>query len=347
MNLEKRIDTFTVLGSILRDSLSDSSGQFAGKLNRLIEKQRLNNPWFTPENVRTSIDAIARELTEENLRSWTANYPLMNENFSPLRVGLIFAGNIPLAGFHDFLSVLISGNRLIAKTSSKDPDLIPFLGEVICSINPEFSEYIDFTAGTLSGFDIVIATGSNNSSRYFDYYFRNYPHIIRKNRNSIAIITGDESFRELEALGRDIFTYFGMGCRNVSKIYIPEGYSFTLLPEHWNEYSSYINHSGYANNYDYNKAIYLVNKQKFHDAGFLLLREDNRLSSPVSVLHYEYYYSSESLNNQLDVLKNDIQCISGRNHVPFGMTQVPHLWDYADGIDTLQFLLKKNLAGIL
>lgn len=346
MHLEKRIDTFAVLGGILRDSLYDTSGQYAGKLNRLIEKQRFSNPWFTPENVRTAIKAIASELTEDNLRNWTANYPLLNENFSPVRVGLIFAGNIPLAGFHDFLSVLISGNRLIAKTSSKDPDLIPFIGEVICSISPGFSEYITFTSGTLSGFDVVIATGSNNSSRYFEYYFRNYPHIIRKNRNSIAIITGDESFSELEALGNDIFTYFGLGCRNVSKIYIPEGYSFTLLPEHWNNYSSYINHSGYANNYDYNKAIYLVNRQKFHDAGFLLMREDNRLSSPVSVLHYEYYNSAEALDNNLDLLKNEIQCISGRNHVPFGMTQVPHLWDYADGTDTLQFLLKKKLAGI-
>lgn len=347
MNLEKRIETFAALGSILRESLGDNPGPYRGKLNRLIENQRFTNSWFTPDNVNTAIDAIARELTEENLRRWTADYPVLNESFSPIRVGLIFAGNIPLAGFHDFLTVLISGNRLIAKTSSKDPDLITFLSEVICSVNPEFADYIEFTAGTLSGFDVVIATGSNNSSRYFEYYFRKYPHIIRKNRNSIAIITGDETYRELEALGRDIFSYFGLGCRNVSKIYIPEGYSFAMLPEHWNAFSTCINHSGYANNYDYNKAIYLVNRQKFHDAGYLLMREDNRLSSPVSVLHYEYYYSTDTLNNHIDLLKNEIQCVAGRNHVPFGMTQVPHLWDYADGTDTLQFLLKKNLAGIL
>lgn len=346
MNLEKRIEVFAVLGTILRESLSDNSGQYGGQLNRLIENQRINNSWFTPENVMSAVSAIAGELTEENLRRWTANYPVLTESFSPVRVGLIFAGNIPLAGFHDFLSVLISGNRLVAKTSSKDPDLIPFLGDVICSINPEFSEYIEFTSGTLTGFDVVIATGSNNSSRYFEYYFRKFPHIIRKNRNSIAIITGDETYQELEALGRDIFTYFGLGCRNVSKIYIPEGYSFTLLPEHWNKFSSYINHSGYANNYDYNKAIYLVNRQKFHDAGHFLMREDNRLTSPVSVLHYEYYYSPYSLNTHIDSLKNEIQCIAGINHVPFGMTQMPHLWDYADGTDTIQFLLKKNLAGI-
>lgn len=347
MNLEKRIETFSLLGKILRGSLANDQSRYNVKLNRLIEVQKSKNAWFTPDNVRTAISAIADELTEENLRRWTDPYPVLKETFTPVRVGLIFAGNIPMAGFHDFLTVLISGNKLIAKTSSKDPDLIPFLSEIICSENPDFRSYIEFTEGTLAGFDAVIATGSNNSSRYFEYYFGKYPGIIRKNRNSIAILQGDEYAGEIADLGKDIFTYFGLGCRNVSKIYLPEGYDITSLPPHWEKYSSCISHSGYANNYDYNKAIYLVNKQKFLDTGYLLLKEDNKLSSPVSVLHYEYYGSSDDLGRQIETLKGNLQCIVSHKQVPFGKSQSPHLWDYADGTDTLDFLLKKNLAGIL
>lgn len=347
MNLEKRIETFSVLGNILRDSLTNDQSSYGGKINSLIENQKYKNSWFTPENVRTAISAIADELTEENLRRWTDSYPVLKEPFRPVRIGVIFAGNIPMAGFHDFLTVLISGNKLIAKTSSKDPDLIPFLSEIICSVNPEFSDFVEFTEGTLPGFDAVIATGSNNSSRYFDYYFRKYPHIIRKNRNSVAILSGDETAAELEALGKDIFTYFGLGCRNVSKLYIPEGYDLTTLPPHWEPFSTCINHTGYGNNYDYNKAIYLVNRQKFLDTGFLLLKEDSKLASPVSVIHYQYYDSDDMLAQQTEILKDSLQCIVSRKDVPFGKSQMPHLWDYADGTDTLEFLLKKNLAGIL
>lgn len=347
MNLEKRIRTFTILGKIIRDSLEGIPGEYTEKFNKLIHIQQYKNPWFTPENVRTALEATGKELTEENLSFWTRNYPVIREVNNPLTTGLIFAGNIPLAGFHDFLTVLISGNRLIAKTSSKDPDLIPFLSNIICIVSPEFSKKIEFATGTLSGFDSVIATGSNNSSRYFEYYFGRYPHVIRKNRNSIAVISGDETGEELKELGKDIFTYFGMGCRNVSKLYVPEGYDINSLPPHWKRYSDCINHSGYANNYDYNKAIYLVNRQKFHDAGFLLMREDPKLASPVSVLHYEYYNSADAVKQQTENMKESIQCIIGTNFIPFGHSQLPHLWDYADGIDTMEFLLKKNLAGIL
>jgi hypothetical protein len=347
MNLEKRIETFSVLGKIIRESLKNNQHNYSEKLNKLIREEQFRNSWFTPDYVRTALVAIADELTEENLIRWTGSYPAIREVMHPLRIGLIFAGNIPLAGFHDFLTVLISGNMLIAKTSSKDPDLIPFLSEIICSINPDFSDHIDFASGTLSGFDAVIATGSNNSARYFEYYFGKYPNIIRKNRNSIAVIDGGEAKEELEALGKDIFTYFGLGCRNVSKLYIPEGYEIAALPVHWQGFSSCINHPGYANNYDYNKAIYLVNRQKFLDTGHLLLREDSRLSSPVSVVHYEYYSSEATLYQQIEKNRDNIQCIAGRKYIPFGKSQSPHLWDYADGIDTMEFLLKKNLAGIL
>jgi hypothetical protein len=348
MNLEKRIESFSVLGTILRDSLGGNDEKSGRRLSSVINRQSNINGWFTAENVRFALEAIANELTAENLKKWTEPYPALNEVSAPSKVGLIFAGNIPLAGFHDFLSVLISGNKVLAKTSSKDPELIPYIAEILYDIDPEFRELIEFTSGTMNGFDSIIATGSNNSSRYFEYYFGQYPNIIRKNRNSIAIIDGCETDQELESLGKDIFTYFGLGCRNVSKIYIPVGYDLVALASHWDKaYSDVVNHSKYANNYDYNKAIYMVNRQKFHDTGYMLLREDSKLSSPVSVLHYEYYRSAVALEEQTTLLNDRIQCIISRVNIPFGHSQTPHLWDYADGTDTLEFLLKKNLAGIL
>ncbi|MDO9580078.1 MAG: acyl-CoA reductase [Bacteroidales bacterium] len=347
MKLEERIESFTILGKILRDVLSGKPGSFDKQLHYLIESQHKSNPWFTPENVQSAITAIANELTEENLTTWTDAYPLLKEKTDPLKAGVIMAGNIPLVGFHDFLSVLISGNKLIAKTSSKDSELIELIGNILCTINNGFMDSIEFTRGTLANFDVVIATGSNNSSRYFEYYFSKYPNIIRKNRNSIAIIEGDETDNELESLGTDIFSYFGLGCRNVSKIYIPKGYDISLMVSNWNTYSDMITHNKYANNYDFNKAVYLVNKENFYDTGYLLMREESRISSPVSVLHYEQYESQSTVKQHTELLKETIQCVVSRHHLPFGKAQSPHLWDYADGIDTIEFLLKNNFAGIL
>ena len=342
MNLEERIKSFALLGETLRNSLYGTSVTSADQLNLLIDNQHNHNQWFTPENVRRAVTAIAEELTEENLIRWTSAYPGLNEQIKPLRVGVIMAGNIPLAGFHDFLSVLISGNNLIAKTSSKDYELIVYISNILCSINTEFRKRIEFTEGTLTNFDVVIATGSDNSSRYFEYYFGKYPNIIRKNRNSIAIIEGNETDDELTNLGTDIFSYFGLGCRNVSKVYFPKGYDFTSMIRHWDTFSGVINHTKYANNYDFNKAVYLVNKEVFYDTGHLLLKEDSKISSPVSVLHYEYYESENAVKQQTELLKEKIQCVVGIHYIPFGKAQSPHLWDYADGIDTIEFLLKKN-----
>jgi hypothetical protein len=353
MDLEDRIKSFALLGETLRNSLNASSltnvanGCDRSLLNILIDQQQKHNPWFTPENVRMAITAIAEELTEENLTRWTNAYPGLKEQKNPIRVGVIMAGNIPLAGFHDFLSVLISGNNLIAKTSSKDNELITYISDILCSINPLFRKRIEFTDGTLTNFDAVIATGSDNSSRYFDYYFGKYPNIIRKNRNSVAILDGDETDDELDGLGTDIFSYFGLGCRNVSKVYIPKGYDLMAILGHWNNFSRVINHSKYANNYDFNRAVYLVNKEAFYDSGFLLLKEDSKISSPVSVLYYEYYESQYAVKKQTELLKEKIQCVIGKHNIPFGKAQWPHPWDYADGIDTIEFLLKKKLAGIL
>lgn len=289
-----------------------------------------------------ALRTVAEALSYNKLLKWTERYPALEEQSRPRDVAVIMAGNIPLVGFHDFLSVLISGNRIIAKTSSKDPDLIVFIGDILGEINPSFREMIMFTDGQLKEFDAVIATGSDNSSRYFEYYFRKYPHIIRRNRNSIGIIEGNETGAELSGLGADIFLYFGLGCRSISKIWVPEGYDVKALAESWSEYAYLINHNKYANNYDYNKAIFIVNRDKYIDTGFLLCRDDSRLASPVSVLHYEYYYSTDSVIRETEQLRDSIQCIAGRNHIPFGRTQMPELWDYADGVDTLEFLLKKN-----
>ncbi len=347
MRLEKRIETFAELGYILRASLSGENTVYSSVLTELISKQHVNNQWFTPSNVRMAVEAIAYQMTEENLVKWTGSYPLLREKEAGITIGIIMAGNIPLVGFHDFLSVLLTGNSLIARTSSRDSELIRFISDIICSIEPSFSNLISFTDGTLTDFDAVIATGSNNSSRYFEYYFGRYPHIIRKNRNSIAILDGSESESDLEKLGTDIFSYFGLGCRNVSKIFIPSGYNINSLEERWNRYSELIMHPKFANNYDYNKAVFLVNREPFTDFGYLLLKEDNRISSPVSVLYYEFYDSCESLKQRTVLPWQRIQCTVGKNDVPFGAAQMPQLWDYADGIDTIDFILKKIVPRIL
>lgn len=347
MNLEERIKSFAVLGEILRNVLNGISGKYGEQLNALIDNQYKLNPWFTPENVRTAVKAIACELTEENLIKWTNAYPELKKNITPVKAGLIMAGNIPLAGFHDYLSVLISGNKLIAKTSSKDSELIVCISDILYKINPEFKELVEFTEGILSDFDVVIATGSDNSSRYFEYYFGKYSNIIRKNRNSIAVLDGNETDAELESLGTDIFSYFGLGCRNVSKIYLPKGYDLTTMIRNWDAYSGNINHVKYANNYYFNKAVYTVNKEKFHDTGYLLLKEERGLSSPVSVLYYEFYDSQTAVKQQTEQLKEKIQCVVGRYNIQFGKAQSPNLWDYADEIDTIEFLLKKNSRNIV
>jgi hypothetical protein len=341
MNLEERIKSFSDLGEILRNALKGNHYKYSEQIEELISRQYLLNAWFTPDNVRLSLQTIATELTLENLIKWTNSYPLLKKNMIPLKAGVIMAGNIPLVGFHDFLSVLISGNNIIAKTSSKDCELIVKISAILCDINPDFTNKIEFTNGPLTNFDVIIATGSNNSSRYFEYYFSKYPNIIRKNRTSIAIIDGNETDTELKALGTDIFSYFGLGCRNISKIFLPEGYELLKLIQNWETFASIINHEKYANNYDFNKAVYLVNKEIFHDTGYLLLKESNALSSPVSVLYYEYFKSQYTAEQQIKSLMNSIQCIVGSDHIPFGKAQSPKLWDYADGIDTIDFLLKK------
>lgn len=306
----------------------------------LIELSQSHNGWFTPEQVYFAINSWAKALTEENLDKWLSQYDL--SNVKPKTVGLILAGNIPLVGFHDFLSVLISGHKVLVKTSSNDQHLIKFLAKYLISVNPEIENYITFTDGKLENFDAVIATGSNNTARYFEFYFKDKPSIIRKNRNSVAVLTGNETHEDLVNLGEDIFRYFGLGCRNVSKLFVPKNYDFQPFFKAIYEYKDVIFYEKYSNNYDYNKAVFLMSNFKLLDNEFLTLKEDSSYASPISSVFYEYYESLEEIKKQLENDSEQIQCIVSKdiieNSIAFGETQKPNLWDYADTIDTLAFL---------
>ena len=307
----------------------------------LILLSQSHNGWYTPENVYFSIQSWAKALTEENLTQWLSAYTF--EPKYPKNIGLILAGNIPLVGFHDFLSVLISGNNVLVKTSSNDQFLLPFLAKYLIAIEPEFAVRITFVEGKLENFDGVIATGSNNTARYFEYYFKDKPSIIRKNRNSVAVLNGKESKEQLEALGEDIFRYFGLGCRNVSKIFVPKGYSFTDFFEAIFKYQDIIHYEKYANNYDYNKAVFLMSNFKLLDNGFLTIKEDSSYASPISSVFYEFYDSIQELQLRLESESEQIQCVVSNKlveySIDFGQTQKPNLWDYADNVDTISFLL--------
>ena len=342
MELKKRIETFAKLGEILKQSTLGIQNTYDEELIGLIEQSYLRNSWFTPENVKKSISSIAETLTIENLNKWILAYNGIDITRPVKNIGVIMAGNIPLVGFHDFLSVLITGNRISAKRSTKDLDMIKAVANILIAIEPEFNNYIEFVDGKLKGFDAIIATGSDNSSRYFEYYFGKYRNIIRKNRNSVAILEGNEDKSELKLLGDDIFSYFGLGCRSISKIFVPKGYDIMIAAKEWNDFSKIIYHSKYANNYDYNKAIYIINKDEFIDTGYMLIKKDKAIASPVSVLFFEEYDSLHSLRDVISSIHEKLQCVTGHGYLPFGSAQSPDLWDYADGVDTIEFILKIN-----
>lgn len=330
MNLQHRIDLLSALGQYI---LSDNDNWQAVK-----ENAERENAWFTPEFITIAAANIATSfLPKDALQKWVAAYPsLADESPRPLRVGIVMAGNIPLVGFHDFLSVFISGHKAVMKPSSKDKQLIRHLADKLIEWEPGCAEHIQF-ADMLKGCDAYIATGSNNSSRYFEYYFSKFPNIIRKNRTSVAILTGQETTAELEKLADDVYLYFGLGCRNVTKLYVPEGYEFPLLLEIFSKYNHLADHHKYKNNYDYNLALHLLNKKYYMTNGSILLIEDEAVFSPISQLNYSYYTDATKLAEKLSN-NHDIQCITGTNLIPFGSTQGPGLSDYADGIDTLRFL---------
>ena len=347
MDREKIIEAFSFLGEFMTQFQSAETQKKDLALNEAfyevfssaIYTAKTHNGWFEEKQVRRAIFSISQWLNKEMLDRWSSVYPW---NKSSKKIAIIMAGNIPLVGFHDFACVLLSGNHLLVKLSSEDKVLLPLIAKIVISLNPEFQVKIEFTESRMQDFDAIIATGSDNTSRYFQHYFGKYPHIIRKNRNSIAVLSGRESKEELIALGDDIFAYYGLGCRNVSKVYVPKGYKFDSLFEALYEYKDVADNNKYANNFDYYRALFLMGGNDMLENGFLLLREDKSLASPISMLHYEVYDCIDALQKELDSKSDQIQCLVSQLDIPksfeLGQAQSPAVSDYADGVDTMAFL---------
>lgn len=334
MNRKNIIDSLDHLGRHLK-SLPEE------RFSQLAFRSANENSWFTQENIRKALRGATNYLNRTKLEKWLDSYPTIKD---VKNVGLVLAGNIPLVGLHDIISVISSGHVARVKPSSKDRALLEYLLEQLRMIDPELSKRI-ILSDKLKNIDAVIATGSDNTARYFHQYFSKYPHIIRKNRSSVALINGSETTNDFRNLGEDIFTYFGLGCRNISKLYVPEGYSFAKFFESIQPYQEVMHHHKYHNNYDYNKSVLLVNKEPHLDNGFLLLQKSNRMVSPISVLYFEEYTSEQEVRELLESEKEKIQCIVSAGgwlpgSIAMGQAQLPELWDYADQVDTMDFLVK-------
>jgi hypothetical protein len=344
MKLEQRIDLLTSLGEYM--TAADPEWEAAK------HKAHAVNGWFTPEFIDIAVRQIAANfLQKAALTQWARRYAVPDSPVTPRTVGVVMAGNIPLVGFHDLLSVFVSGHRQLIKPSGRDETLIRHLVTRLTAMDPEVGQWIGF-AERLNGCDAYIATGSNNSARYFDYYFGKYPHIIRRNRTSVAVLTGDESWEELEALADDVYLYFGLGCRNVTQLLVPATYDFLRLLEAFRKYDYLADLAKYKHNYDYQLTLLILNKKYYMTNESILLTENDSPFSPISVLHYSYYRPGEALP-LLSGEQGDIQCVVGGPSfvadgfggaapfgpvVPFGGAQQPGLDDYADGVDTMQFL---------
>jgi len=305
------------------------------EFNALMGTLKHHNGWFTEEMIRKAIGNLGESLNKENLEQWCDQYTFSKK---PKTIAVIMAGNIPLVGFHDFLCVLLSGNRVMAKMSSEDDKLLPVLAEFLICFYPEVKDFISFSDRNMKGFDAVIATGSNSSFLHFEQYFSKYPHIFRKNRTSIAILDGTESESQLKALGDDIFDFFGRGCRSVSHLLLPRSFEINKVFEHIVHQGAVINNKKYGNNYDYNKAVHLMNQEKLLDNNFVLLKETTLLSSPLGMLYYHFYDDVDEINSYCEEHKDSIQCRVGAGGLPFGTAQSPKLNDYADNVDTMQWL---------
>ena len=348
MQLSDRIQALIKLGKFLSlfnseqvNATSSCDVPFSNKFKDKMLAAAHYNGWFTEENVQYAIKTWADTLSKENLEKWVKAYDF--SNIKSKTVAIVTAGNIPLVGFHDFISVLISGHKILVKQSSNDQQLLPVLADYLICVEPRFKDKIVFTEERLKDFDAVIATGSNNTARYFEHYFGKYPNIIRMSRNGLAVLTGNETQEQLEALGEDVFRFYGLGCRSVSKLFVPKEYDFDKLFKAFYKQGSIIEYRKYKNNYDYNKTVYLMSQIPLIENGFLVLKEDVSYASPIATLFYEYYDSLSILKQRLDADQEKIQCVVSDNltaeSIPFGETQKPMLWQYADGVDTVAFLL--------
>jgi hypothetical protein len=334
------IRAFNRLADTLSYALDHPESRTGAELKKTMQQANYANAWFTEESIIQSIKAIISMLQELKTPEVLSEIKTASQ---PSVVALIMAGNIPMVGFQDFLHVLLTGNIALCKLSDDDRFLLPCLAELLTESEPGLKERILFSNGKISGFDAVIATGSNNSARYFEYYFGKYPHIIRKNRNSVAVLTGDESIDELTRLADDIFMYFGLGCRNVSSFLVPRNYDFTQLIHTCRKYSDYSLHGKYMNNFDYYRAIHMVNSTPFTDGGFFMLIETDQISSPPGIIHYRMYEDISQAAAIIRAAKDELQCVVSSHQeipgaIPFGTTQQPRILDFADGVNTIDFL---------
>jgi len=334
LDLKTRLQAFEKLGEYLQNIPTD-------ELQMLQSHARAKNNWFTAESIQQALAGIQTYLNPTDLQNWVAKYPQI-EHTKPQKVAVVMASNIPAVGFHDFLSVLMAGHQLLARPSSEDEVILKKIAQILIQIEPQFAEYIEFVE-RINAATAIIATGSDNTARYFEYYFAKKPHIIRKNRVSVGILNGLETSEDFKNLGKDIFTYFGLGCRNVAKLYVPENYVFNSFFEGIQEFEFVQNHNKYFNNYEYNKSIYLLKPIKHFDNGFLLLSESSEIASSVACMYYEIYRNEQDLVEKLAHYQEKIQCVvskdgSWKGSYAFGGAQSPRLWDYADNVDTMEFL---------
>ncbi|MBD0832662.1 acyl-CoA reductase [Aestuariibaculum sediminum] len=350
MNLQQRINAFVKLGDFIRQFSNDTvvkqntvefNDMFFDGFQHQLKLAEEHNGWFTQENIKFALKGWSESLTADKFKTWLSPYDI--QETEQKEVAIIMAGNIPLVGFHDFLTVLITGHKVLVKQSSNDKHMLPYLAKYLEFVEPGFKGRIKFTEDKVENFDAVIATGSNNTARYFEYYFKNKPSIIRNNRNSVAVLTGNETQNELEKLSEDIFRYYGLGCRNVSKLFIPKDYNFDAFFNAMYKWHPIIEKAKYANNYDYNKAVYLMSEFDMLENGFLMIKEDQSYASPIATVFYEYYENLDEVKKKIVADEKQIQCVVAKgfteNEIPFGATQKPELWDYADSVDSVEFLL--------
>ncbi|MFZ1752066.1 MAG: acyl-CoA reductase [Saprospiraceae bacterium] len=337
MTLADRKKSLISLGQLLEDTNADF-------LSSIIANAEAQNPWFTRDNILLALKSIRSEyLDEYALNDLISKYNL-DDNIEPRNIGLILAGNIPLVGFHDVLCCYLAGHVSMIKYSDKDTVLMQGMVSMLKNIDPNSDKYF-VEVEKLIAYDAAIATGSNATAKHFEYYFRHVPHIIRQNRNSIAVLSGDESADDFNALGSDIFSYFGMGCRNVSKVFVPSQMDLSNLIEGLSAYKDLLNHNKYKNNYDYNVALNLINLEPFLQGEHIILKESAQIISRIGTLHYQYYEKLDDVSNWIQNHTNEIQCVVSNINIPnvevlpFGAAQCPSLDTYADGVDTMQFLL--------
>ncbi len=329
MQIQKRIDLLIELGDNMQSNETD--------WQNAKEMAAIKNGWFIPNFIEIAVKNITEQFLQQNILENFINQYQTTETI-PKKVGIVMAGNIPLVGFHDFLCVFLSGHIAVVKLSEKDEILFTHLYKKLISINTELENYVKIQP-MLKNCDAYIATGSNNTARYFEQYFGKYPNIIRKNKTSVAILTGQETTTQLEALATDVHLFFGLGCRNVTKIYVPNKYDFVPMLNAFRKYNYFADHHKFKNNYDYNLAIHILNNSYYMTNDSILLIEDERLFSPISQLHYSYYNNIQEVQLQLNS-NTDVQCIIGNGNILFGKAQQPSIVQFADGINTMEFLQK-------